>query len=248
MSWLNYAFRLMYLPIGLFGVSIATAALPESRDCAAAADVAGAAADDLGRAAPDADAERAGHGRTDRARAPDRGAAARARTVQPRRHRRHGRRAGCYAPGLLGYSAVKIASPSFYSLRDSRTPVIVSVIAVVTNVVLNLMLVRVMGYRGLALGTAIAAMFNAGLLLWLLQARLGGLEARRTVRTLLSILVASVRDGNRGMARRMACSSSRFPGTRTMLEGRPRVCAIGVGVLTSRRDRSAPSASTSSTM
>ena len=29
-SWLNYAFRLMYLPIGLFGVSIGTAALPES--------------------------------------------------------------------------------------------------------------------------------------------------------------------------------------------------------------------------
>ena len=28
-SWLSYAFRLMYLPIGLFGVSIATAALPE---------------------------------------------------------------------------------------------------------------------------------------------------------------------------------------------------------------------------
>ena len=27
-SWLNYAFRLMYLPIGLFGVSIATATLP----------------------------------------------------------------------------------------------------------------------------------------------------------------------------------------------------------------------------
>ena len=27
-SWLDYAFRLMYLPIGLFGVSIATAALP----------------------------------------------------------------------------------------------------------------------------------------------------------------------------------------------------------------------------
>ena len=29
MSWLGYAFRLMYLPIGLFGVSIATAALPD---------------------------------------------------------------------------------------------------------------------------------------------------------------------------------------------------------------------------
>ena len=40
-SWLNYAFRLMYLPIGLFGVSIATAALPDIARHAAAADTAG---------------------------------------------------------------------------------------------------------------------------------------------------------------------------------------------------------------
>ena len=38
MSWLNYAFRLMYLPIGLFGVSIATAALPAISRHAAADD------------------------------------------------------------------------------------------------------------------------------------------------------------------------------------------------------------------
>ena len=84
-----------------------------------------------------------------------------------------------YAPGLLGYSAVKIASPTFYSLRDSRTPVIVSVISVGANLALNLALVRVLGFRGLALGTAIAAIFNAGVLLWLLRSRLGGLDGRR---------------------------------------------------------------------
>ena len=39
MSWLGYAFRLMYLPIGLFGVSIATAALPDISRHAAADDV-----------------------------------------------------------------------------------------------------------------------------------------------------------------------------------------------------------------
>ena len=84
-----------------------------------------------------------------------------------------------YAPGLLGYSAVKIASPTFYSLRDSRTPVIVSVIDGVVNLVLNLMLVRVLGFRGLALGTALAAIFNAVALLWLLRGRLDGLDGRR---------------------------------------------------------------------
>ncbi len=66
----------------------------------------------------------------------------------------------CYAPGLLGYSAVKIASPTFYSLRDSRTPVIVSVASVAANLVLNLILLHDARLRGLALGTAIAAMLQ----------------------------------------------------------------------------------------
>jgi putative peptidoglycan lipid II flippase len=97
-----------------------------------------------------------------------------------------------YAPGLLGYSAVKIASPTFYSLRDARTPVLVSVGAVAVNLVLNLVLVRVMGYRGLALGTAIAAIFNAALLLALLSRRLDGLDARRIASSALRIGLATV--------------------------------------------------------
>ena len=66
-----------------------------------------------------------------------------------------------YSPGLLGYSAVKIMSPTFYSMRDARTPVIVSVLSVGVNLGLNLILVHVLGFRGLALGTAIASVFNA---------------------------------------------------------------------------------------
>jgi putative peptidoglycan lipid II flippase len=100
-----------------------------------------------------------------------------------------------YAPGLVGYSAVKIASPTFYSLRDSRTPVIVSVITVLANLGLNITLVRVLGYRGLALGTAIAAVFNAGTLLWLLGRRLDGLDGRRTALAFVKILAASIAMG-----------------------------------------------------
>jgi putative peptidoglycan lipid II flippase len=96
-----------------------------------------------------------------------------------------------YAPGLLGYSAVKIASPSFYALRDSRTPVIISMASVGLNLVLNLALVRIMGYRGLALGTAIAAMFNALALLTLLGRRIGGIDGPRVAVALAKILAAS---------------------------------------------------------
>ncbi len=97
-----------------------------------------------------------------------------------------------YAPGLLGYSAVKIASPTFYSLRDSRTPVIVSVLSITVNLAVNLLLVRVLGYRGLALGTAFAAVLNAVVLLWLLRGRLRGIDGRRLGVSLLKITCASL--------------------------------------------------------
>ncbi len=96
-----------------------------------------------------------------------------------------------YAPGLVGYSAVKIASPTFYALKDSRTPVIVSVASIALNIVLNLTLVRVMSYPGLALGTGIAALFNAVTLFWLLRRRLGGLDDARVMSSLAKILAAS---------------------------------------------------------
>jgi putative peptidoglycan lipid II flippase len=86
---------------------------------------------------------------------------------------------------------VKIASPTFYSLRDSRTPVLVSVASVATNLVLNITLVKVLGFRGLALGTAVAALFNAGALLLLLRGRLGGIDGRRLAIATLKIAVAS---------------------------------------------------------
>jgi putative peptidoglycan lipid II flippase len=194
-SVLNYAFRLMYLPIGLFGVSIATAALPEIARRANEGDTIGmqrtistalrmmlmlnvpATIGLVALAHPIVALllER-GHFK-----AQDTMATAAALIF--------------YAPGLIGYSAVKIASPSFYSLRDSRTPVTVSVIAVLTNLTINLLLVRVMGYRGLALGTALAAIFNAGTLLWLLRRRLGGLDDRRIAIAFAKIVVASLAMG-----------------------------------------------------
>jgi putative peptidoglycan lipid II flippase len=190
-SWLGYAFRLMYLPIGIFGVSIATAALPDLSRHAAADDLAS-----MRRAVGSAlrlmlmlnvpamvglmvlsQPIVALLYQRGRFTAADTAATAAALMF--------------YAPGLLGYSAVKIASPTFYSLGNSRTPVIISVSSVAVNLVLNIALVRVMGFKGLALGTAIAALFNATALLVLLRARLGGIEGGRLAVSLLKISVAA---------------------------------------------------------
>jgi putative peptidoglycan lipid II flippase len=97
-----------------------------------------------------------------------------------------------YAPGILGYSAVKLASPGFYSLQDARTPATISAISILVNLILNLWLNSTsLRFLGLALGTAIAANVNAGLLLYLLSRRLGGLDGGRVTRAFLKILVAS---------------------------------------------------------
>ncbi|MDA1183922.1 MAG: murein biosynthesis integral membrane protein MurJ [Acidobacteria bacterium] len=191
-SWLNYAFRLMYLPIGLFGVSIATATLPAvSRHWAKKDEGAtrGSVADGLSLmlilnipatvglmvlAVPIVRVifERSAFTPAD--------TAATAAALQ------------FYAIGLIGYSVVRITSPVFYALGQSRTPVAISAATVLLNAALNLALVRIMGYSGLALGTSIAALFNAALLMFFLSRRLDGLEGRRVASAMARIAIASV--------------------------------------------------------
>ena len=190
-SWLNYAFRLMYLPIGLFGISIATATLPAVSRHAAENDDAGVrktVADGLSLmlmlnvpatvglmvlAVPIVRVifERSAFTASD--------TLATAAALQ------------VYAIGLVGYSIVRISSPVFYALQQNRTPVLVSVATVAVNAGLNLALVRVMGFRGLALGTSIAALFNAVVLIVILRRSLGGLEDGRIIGSLGKIAVAS---------------------------------------------------------
>ena len=73
-----------------------------------------------------------------------------------------------YAAGLLGFILVKVLSTGFFSRQDTRTPVRIGVIAVVTNMILNVIfvvvLVRIDFYAphvGLALATTISSLFNA---------------------------------------------------------------------------------------
>lgn len=69
-----------------------------------------------------------------------------------------------YASGLLSFMMIKVLAPGYYSRQDMKTPVKVGIIAMVSNMALNLMLVPFMGYIGLALATALSATLNAALL------------------------------------------------------------------------------------
>ena len=191
-SWLSYAFRLMYLPIGLFGVSIGTAVLPAASRHAAVGDMAGIR-DTIARglammlmlnvpatlglivlATPIVQLlfERGHFGAAD--------TLATAAAVR------------LYAVGLVGYSTVRIVSPAFYAIGRSRVPVMVSAGAIGANVIASVTLVNLMGFRGLALGTSIAAIANAAALVWLLERHLGGLHARRLVVSLMKTVIAAL--------------------------------------------------------
>jgi putative peptidoglycan lipid II flippase len=103
-----------------------------------------------------------------------------------------------FAIGLTGLSAVEILTRSFYAFRDSKTPVIVSVSQFIFKIALSLLLINAAGWGlawglgGLALSTSIAGLLEAFVLLWLLQERIGGLELRRLAVFAARVLLASL--------------------------------------------------------
>lgn len=76
-----------------------------------------------------------------------------------------------YAFGLSGFILVKIFASGYFSRQDTKTPVKVAVIAMFSNIVLNLLLVFPLAHAGLALATSIAAYINAGLLFYYIHKR-----------------------------------------------------------------------------
>jgi putative peptidoglycan lipid II flippase len=122
-----------------------------------------------------------------------------------------------YAIGLPAFAGLKIITQSFYSFQDTRTPVKVGVAAMLLNLGLNLAVVYIPWLRihmregGLAFATSIAALANAGALFYLLRRRLGPIRGRAIVSFSLRISAAAAFMG-------LACWLSlyflrdRFPG------------------------------------
>jgi putative peptidoglycan lipid II flippase len=175
-SILYYAFRLIQLPIGLFGVAIATAAFP-----AMARQAANRSLGEVG--ATVAYAIRLVLFVTLPAmvclmvfRVPivqllfERGAFDRTVTLATAEV------VLFYAFGLGAYVSNRILVPAFYSLQDTATPVKIGMVAVIVNIASSLLLMRPLGLAGLALATTLSSFVNLGLLLMALRRRLGGLH------------------------------------------------------------------------
>ncbi|MDR0965846.1 MAG: murein biosynthesis integral membrane protein MurJ [Myxococcales bacterium] len=163
-AWLNYAFRVMYVPIGIFGVAVATVTTTRLARSAAERDL-GAMKAGLGQglsligflALPSMI-----------------GLAVLAEPVirllyqygrfTPEDARHTALALAGYALGLFAYSGIKVAAPAFYALNRPRVPLLGSVMAVVANLALNLLLFERIGYLGLAIGTSLGAWLNFSIL------------------------------------------------------------------------------------
>jgi putative peptidoglycan lipid II flippase len=69
-----------------------------------------------------------------------------------------------YGAGLLPFIFIKVLAPGYFARQDTKTPVKIGVIAMVSNMLLNIILMQFFAHAGLAMATALSAVLNACLL------------------------------------------------------------------------------------
>jgi len=193
-SWLSIAFRLMQLPLGIFGVAIGTVTLPLVSKSVAVGNMDEfrailargmrlaflltiPSAIGLAMLAAPIISVLYQHGRT---------------TAEQTRQT-----AGAlqfYAIGLVSYSALKVLTPAFYAIDKRKTPMMVSFLAIGMNIFLNWLFTFRLGWRhrGLAFSTSLVATINFLLLYALMWRHTRRLETRQMLVELGKICVASV--------------------------------------------------------
>jgi len=99
-----------------------------------------------------------------------------------------------YALGLCGYAALKVLVNAFYAIDRRKTPMIVSIVAVALNLLLNWIFTLHLGWghRGLAFSTACVATSNFLILYLLMRSHLGRLESRALAALLGRVALASL--------------------------------------------------------
>jgi putative peptidoglycan lipid II flippase len=101
-----------------------------------------------------------------------------------------------FSLGLPAYVLIKVLTPGFYARADTKTPVRIALIAMLTNLVGNLILIWPLAHVGLALSTAISAWVNVLLLYWTLHRRAHlTVDARLKARGLKLIVATAVMTG-----------------------------------------------------
>ena len=97
-----------------------------------------------------------------------------------------------YSAGIFAWAGQAIVARGFFALQDTITPVVIGTVSTAIFVPTNYFLMKFMGIGGIALSTTIAAILHFFLLTYFLRKRLNGLEGRKTLKVAGRILVASI--------------------------------------------------------
>jgi len=191
-AYLNYAFRLMHLPLGMFALAIATVSLPQISRYAALDDTESMAEAyqrslklGLFLVIPAEVMLIFGggiiisvlfqHG-----------------SFMPSDTLNAAAALAYYSIGLLAFAAVRITVPVFYAFKETGKPIIVSLISVALNIFLCYTFKDSLGYRGLALAASLSGFLNILILLILLKHRLPQINLARQLLPLGRIIMANL--------------------------------------------------------
>ena len=98
----------------------------------------------------------------------------------------------CLAPGLVAFSTVNVLARAFYALGDTKTPMKKSLICIVLNFAMAVMLIGPLKQGGLGIANTATSVINVALLLFALRKKLGKLEMQSLRATLLPLLMAAL--------------------------------------------------------
>ena len=97
-----------------------------------------------------------------------------------------------YAAGLLSFAWIKVCVTGFYAVKDTRTPVIIASASMLLNILLNVVLIGPLGYRGLALATTISFTINVVFLYFFLSHKFGRMYDDAFGQSLLRSAIAAL--------------------------------------------------------
>jgi putative peptidoglycan lipid II flippase len=197
-SWLNYAYRIMHLPLGLFGIAVGTVALPS-----------------FSRFVVDGNLTAVRSTLTDSLKmvlfltVPTSVLIAFlsrpiARIVYQRGHFKPEDTAAVagalvlYTLGIPFMAALRNVAAVFYAYKDAKAPMAASLASIGLNIGLNLSLMWVLGFLAFPLSTSLAAVLNIAILIVLLPKKIGRIDLGPLGRYFLALAAASAAGGGVG--------------------------------------------------
>jgi putative peptidoglycan lipid II flippase len=129
-----------------------------------------------------------------------------------------------YSVGLWAIAGARTVVPAFYSLQDTWTPLKIALICLGANVIFNSILIYPMKHAGLALATSLSSALNLILLFQKLGPKVGRIDLRKNIRSLLKIFFCSLL---MGFGAYIICSFGNWTVTGNILQ---KVLLLGAGI------------------